>query len=167
MPRSALPQCSTSPVLLHHRTHPIHPPHQLQCETSPALRPGSHPVTVVVDGAATASSCCFTYSGDYTPSECRSAGLGWLLVRLGGLEQSGCMPCFAHLCSHVNRRMRTHACTPCNRTATRQLYWARGPSPARRAARSSCSASRGGWRTTRAGRPPAAPRTAICRAWLL
>lgn len=53
--------------------HPHRPPHrtpsQLQCVTSEAVRSGSYPVTVVVDGAGLAQSCCFTYDSDWTPSE--------------------------------------------------------------------------------------------------
>jgi hypothetical protein len=42
---------------------------QVQCVAPPAARLGAYPVTVVVDSGPTATSCCFTYDKEYTPSE--------------------------------------------------------------------------------------------------
>jgi hypothetical protein len=52
---------------------------QITCVSSAAGPPGSYSVTVVVDGAAQATRCCYTYSMDYTPSlypaPCQAAAL--------------------------------------------------------------------------------------------
>lgn len=57
-------------------------PLQITCITSASLGPGTHSVTVVVDGVQQATRCCYTYSTDYTPSE----QLQWLLQHLDNLK---------------------------------------------------------------------------------
>jgi hypothetical protein len=48
-------------------------PLQITCVTSAAAGPGSHSVSVVVDGVSQTTRCCYTYSTEFTPSKATTA----------------------------------------------------------------------------------------------